>query len=94
LVEAEKSPKMDVPNLIWMAHVTDEEWEKIKVRYADFVSFGVKLMLKQAVLIGILGDDDDLKKAFTVEVMKDLLKDKSLPASLHKQIADELKGED
>lgn len=86
--------KAEVPNVGWMADLTDEQYERVKKRYAEFARFSFRLLFKELMKMQVIVEDSELQNAFTLEIMRELADDKTLPASFRKRLQDEIKAEE
>ena len=88
-----ESVKIDVPNLSWLVGLSDGEFKRVKQRYADFVAFSFREVLKMVVRAEVY-KLDEFAEALSTEVIREMLRDKSLSRGLRKALREELKAKE
>ena len=80
---------MNMPDMTWLIRLSEKDYARLKTRYEDFVNFTFKVLMKQAVKIQMLGDDDELSSEFTEQIANELIEE----GAFSKKTAEALKKE-
>lgn len=87
----ENKVRVEIPDARWLATLTDQQYELVKKRYADFTTFTFKQMMKLVARVGIY-QTEEFADAITTEIVEEMSRDKSLPSTLRKALKEELKS--
>lgn len=84
----ERNVKMDnVPDVSWLAKLSDPEYKKMKVRFADFMGFVFdRLLLESSKMILKMEDEEGAGDALAERVIRELVKEGYLPKSALKEL--------
>jgi hypothetical protein len=88
----QKSLNANLPDLSWLIRLSDADYKKLKMRYADFISFNFRTLVKEMMKMEML-KEDEFSDVLASEVMRELVADESLPEKLRKELAESLKEE-
>ncbi len=68
--------KVDAPDITWLARLSDEEYSRAKARYADFIQFTFKQLMKAVVRLELY-KQEEFAEALSIEVLKQSLMNRS-----------------
>jgi hypothetical protein len=82
-----KEIHMDIPDLSWLATLSDSDYVKLKRRYADFASFIFRILIKEMMKVEMLSNNQfkEVNKRLAKQIVEELVRDRLLSKSALKE---------